>query len=214
MKRVFLALSFAVMAFVGFDCPWLPNPPTPASPADGSVGVPTEPTLQWNVASSATSYRLQISTDRVFSSIVVDDSMLTATSHQVSGLSNGTSYYWRVLATNSYGESDWSTFSLFTTVVAPPDRPKLSAPVNESSGISTDPMLCWDPSNCTTSYRLQVSADSSFTTIMFDKKGITGTFYPDSGLTVGTRYYWRVCASNTGGTSDWSHAWSFIVGGL
>jgi hypothetical protein len=214
MKRFVHALSIALITTVGFSCPWLPDPPTPASPADGSVGVSTEPILQWNVASSATSYRLQVSTDRVFSSIAVDDSTLTATSNRLSGLSNGTSYYWRVLATNSYGESDWSTVSLFTTIVAPPDRPKLSAPVNESSGISTDPMLCWDPSNRATSYRLQVSADSSFATIIFDKKEITGTFYPDSGLAVGTRYYWRVRASNTGGTSDWSRVWSFIVGGL
>jgi hypothetical protein len=214
MKRFVHALSIALITTVGFNCPWLPDPPTPASPADGSVGVSTEPILRWNVASSATSYRVQLSTDRGFSSIVINDSMLTAPSHEASGLSKSTNYFWRVRATNSYGTSDWSTVSMFTTIVALPDPPKLSAPVNRSSGISTDPMLCWDPSNRTTSYRLQVSADSSFTTIIFDKKGITGTFYPDSGLTVGTRYYWRVCASNTGGTSDWSRVWSFIVGGL
>jgi hypothetical protein len=214
MKRVFLILSIAVVTTVGFDCPWLPDPPTPASPADGAVGVSTNPTLKWDIPSSVTSCRLQVSNDLAFSSIRVDEQALTASSYQVLGLSNSTTYYWRVSAAGSYGTSDWSTVSSFTTVVAPPGPPTLTVPANGSTGITTDPMLCWNPPDRAASYWLQVSTDSSFSTIVFEKKGITSSFCPDSGLTVGTRYYWRVSASNAGGTSDWSQPWSFTPGGL
>jgi len=214
MKRVSLALCIIALTIQSFSCPWLPDPATPSSPPAGASGISTEPTLQWSIASGAKSYWLQISEDLAFSSIVVDDSTLAVTSYQVSGLSRGTTYYWRVRASNSYGSSDWSTVLSFTTIVAPPDPPKLSAPADGSTGITTDPMLCWDPSDRATSYRLQVSTDSTFTTTIFDRNGITGTFFPDSGLTIGRRYYWRLSASNAGGTSNWSRVWTFMPGGL
>jgi hypothetical protein len=214
MKRFVHTLGIAFIAIVGFNCLWSPDLPTPASPADGSAGISTEPTLRWNAASGAASYRLQISTDPTFSTITMNDSMLTVPSHRVTGLSRGTTYFWRVRANDSYGRSGWSAILSFTTVVPPPEAPTPSAPINGSTGITTEPMLCWDPPPHATSYQLQVATDSSFSAIIFDKKGITSTFYPDSGLTIGTRYYWRVNASNAGGTSDWSRTRTFTPGGL
>ena len=49
--------------------------------------------------------------------MVYDQSSLTSTSQQVNGLSEGTTYYWRVNATNSAGTSGWSDTWHFTTKI-------------------------------------------------------------------------------------------------
>jgi hypothetical protein len=88
----------------------LAPPPTPAllSPSNGAPFLPTNPVLRWNAASGASSYYLQLGTSTLFSTNVVDDSLLTGTSRQVGPLQNGQTYYWRVRAKNSGGVSPFS----------------------------------------------------------------------------------------------------------
>ncbi|MGH2567296.1 MAG: Ig-like domain-containing protein, partial [Bacteroidota bacterium] len=98
-----------------------PAAPSLASPANGATGVAVNPTLSWNASSGAASYSVQVSTSNTFSTTIVDRSGLTETSFSVSGLANGTLYYWRVNATNSSGTSGWSSVASFTTVAPTPD---------------------------------------------------------------------------------------------
>ncbi len=188
-----------------------PSAPTLSSPANGSTGVSTNPTVTWNPSTGATSYRVQVSADSTFATTTYDTSGVTATSKIVSGLTNLTKYYWRVDASNAGGTSDWSTLWNFTTIVALPPAPTLSSPANGSAGISTSPTLAWNSSSGATSYRLQVSADSTFTTTTYDSSGLTATSKSISGLTNLTKYYWRVDANNTAGTSGWSAVWNFTT---
>ncbi len=92
-----------------------PPPPTLSSPADNATNISLQPTLSWDSSSSADSYTLQVSTNSSFTSYVYNQSGLTNTSQQISGLSNSTWYYWKVNATNSYGTSDWSSHWWFAT---------------------------------------------------------------------------------------------------
>ncbi len=89
--------------------------PTPASPANGSTGISTNPTLTWTAPPGASSYRLQVSTDSNFVSTTFDTSGLTSASDNITGLSNSRKYYWRVNATNASGTSAWSAVWNFTT---------------------------------------------------------------------------------------------------
>jgi len=185
----------------------LPAAPTLASPANGS-GVLTNPTLTWNATAGALGYRLQVSTDSSFSSTVFDQQGLKDTLQQVSGLANNTTYYWRVSATGTGGTSQWSATWRFTTVVG---APTLSSPANGSTWVSTSPTLIWNPSVGASSYRLQVSKDSSFSSTVFDQQGLKDTMQQVSGLANGTTYYWHVSATGTGGTSSWSATWRFTT---
>ena len=66
------------------------------------------------------------------------------TSTSISGLSNGTSYTFRVAAINSVGTGAQSANSNAVTPVAPnsaPAAPTLNAPANAESGVSTSPAL-------------------------------------------------------------------------
>ena len=98
-----------------------PSTPSLNSPSNGSTGISSSPTLNWNSASGAASYNLQVSLNSNFSSNIFSQSGITSTSKQVSGLSDNTKYYWRVNAQNSAGTSSWSSVHYFTTItIAPP----------------------------------------------------------------------------------------------
>lgn len=92
-----------------------PASPVLLSPTDGAAGVSITPTLSWNASSGATTYRLQVSTNSNFTTLVFNDSTITTTSKQVGTLSYYTTYYWRVNAKNVYGTSLWSCAWQFRT---------------------------------------------------------------------------------------------------
>ena len=190
-----------------------PSAPSLASPTDGSTGLSTTPTLSWNASSGAASYNIEVATDNTFSSIVVSNTGIGGTSQQVSGLSGGTTYYWRVQAVNSTGASSWSTVWSFATQTtsAPPGSPSLASPSNGSTGEPTSIVLSWSASSGATKYWLQVATDQSFTSIVYGDSTITSTSEQVNYLSTSTTYYWRVKAMDQAGSSSWSSVWSFTT---
>jgi Cys-rich repeat protein/parallel beta-helix repeat protein len=95
----------------------IPPVPVLTSPANGATGVPTTPaTLTWGVSSGTDTYRLQVATNSNFSDLsLIVNNQLSQTSFQPN-LQPGTTYYWRVNATNLAGTSDWSSVRSFTTI--------------------------------------------------------------------------------------------------
>ncbi|MCI0558309.1 MAG: T9SS type A sorting domain-containing protein, partial [Nitrososphaera sp.] len=188
-----------------------PLAPLLALPVDGATDVPVAAELSWNTSLTADSYRLQVATDLGFTSLVFDQSGLTDTLQIIPGLVNNTVYYWRVRATNVGGTSVFSTVQSFTTIIAPPLPPLLALPADGATDVLIDAALTWSTSLTVDSYRLQVSTDFDFTSTVFDKSGLTDTSHSVPGLTNNTQYYWRVSATNLGGTSLFSIARSFTT---
>ncbi|OGV10269.1 MAG: hypothetical protein A2237_10820 [Stygiobacter sp. RIFOXYA2_FULL_38_8] len=93
-----------------------------------------------------------------------------------------------------------------------PTAPLLASPINSSTGVPTNPLLSWSAADGAASYNLQVSSSSTFSSIAVDQKGITGTSSQVNGLTAGITYYWRVNATNTNGTGNWSSIFNFTTG--
>ena len=87
--------------------------------------------------------------------------------------------------------------------------PTLAAPVNQSTNVCVSPTLSWNAVSGATSYRLQVSTSSAFTSTVYDNAALTGTSATINGLNRGSTYYWRANATGSGGTSGWSAPWSF-----
>ena len=100
--------------------------------------------LSWNAVTGADSYRVQVSELSDFSTTVLDQSGLTVTTAMLSGLSNNTTYYWRVLSQNAGGDSPWSSIWSFTTIPAIADVPILTAPSDLSTDIALDESLSWN----------------------------------------------------------------------
>jgi len=93
----------------------LPEAPSLVAPANGSSEISVNPTMEWNKVDGPVSYRLQIYEDESFSNVIIDRNNLTAAVEQVSGLSNSTTYFWRVRAVQDGSEGEWSSIWSFTT---------------------------------------------------------------------------------------------------
>jgi transcriptional regulator CtsR len=184
----------------------------------GSVAVPSAPTnlsasaasssqinLVWqdNAANEA-GYRVEQSTDGV-NFMPVATLGVNATSYSVTGLSASTTYYFRVRAYNSGGDSASSNTAQATTQAAtltPPTAPSgLSATTASSSQIN----LGWqDNATNESGYLVERSTDGvNFTQVA--TLGTNATTYAMAGLSATTTYYFHVRAYNTGGNSSWSN---------
>jgi len=104
-----------VMGIEGEYALQIPPAPLLVTPPDGSSGVSKNLTLIWEDSEIADGYNLHISTDSDFSSLIVNYSGLNDHSYDIKGLNSLTTYYWRVGAANSIGESEWSSVWKFTT---------------------------------------------------------------------------------------------------
>ena len=87
-----------------------------------------------------------------------------------------------------------------------PSIPILYSPQNGAILEVINPLLYWGISQYAESYNVQVSADSSFSSTVYDSNNIVITEFqiPENGLNNNTTYYWRVSATNFAGTSQWS----------
>jgi endo-1,4-beta-xylanase len=95
------------------------------------------------------------------------------------------------------------------TYLASPFAPILISPVGTTDE-PLNPVLIWHPSESATSYNLQISANSSFSSTVLDTT-VTDTLLQLSSLKEGTEYFWRVSASDDKGTSQYSTVASFTT---
>jgi hypothetical protein len=95
-----------------------------------------------------------------------------------------------------------------------PVIPKLVSPLNNSLDLPPTPTFLWDSNTYATSFRIQISTDSIFSTLNIKYDTIvanTPLSLRPNVLTLGEKYFWRVNASNSIGTSNWSSVWNFRV---
>jgi lysophospholipase L1-like esterase len=105
-RRMAKAIYPSVKALID-GLPILPFAPILLSPLNASTNHDTVLNLNWSPSNNANKYRLQLSTDSGFISIVHDDTTIPTISKQVNGLNNQ-KYYWRVKAGNLAGWGEWS----------------------------------------------------------------------------------------------------------
>jgi subtilisin-like proprotein convertase family protein len=86
------------------------------SPTNNATNQSVVLSLNWAANSNATSYDVQVATDAGFTNIISSGNVLT-TSYNVSGLSNDTDYYWRVLPKNNNCSGTYSSTYTFRTGV-------------------------------------------------------------------------------------------------
>ncbi|HEY5744733.1 MAG TPA: DUF6443 domain-containing protein [Chryseolinea sp.] len=169
-----------------------PAVPVPLNASNiGSVSF----TANWNAASGASSYFLDVSTSNVFGagSFIYNGYPVSGTSQLVTGLSANSTYYYRVRSVNSTGGTSASSTAI--TVLTAPSPPILSTPTNVTAGSVT---LSWSAPAGATNYRIQRATESSFTNIVEDLTSATSIVL--SGLSGNTHYWFRVFSMNASGS--------------
>ncbi|WP_246070398.1 lytic polysaccharide monooxygenase [Paenibacillus kobensis] len=154
--------------------------------------------LAWSPSSGATSYTVKRATTSggPYTNVATN---VTASSYVNTGLTNGTTYYFVVSATNSAGSSANSTQASATPAGSTTTQPPAAPTGLTAIGMDGHVMLSWSASTGATSYTVKraTTTGGPYTNIA----NVTTNSYTDMSLTNGTTYYYVVSASNTGGSS-------------
>ncbi len=163
----------------------VPSAPTLNSAIAGTSQV----SLSWSTVSGATGYSVKYGT--ASGSYTVTKSAGTATAYTVTGLTNGTTYYFVVVASNTSGTSPNSNERAAQPIAAPT--------LNTATAGDTKVSLGWSSVNGATSYSVKYGTKSGVYTITINVGNVTS--HTVAGLTNGTTYYFVVVAHNATGTS-------------
>ena len=156
-----------------------------------------------NGGSAITDYLIQRSPNGTTGWVTITDGVSTATAFTVTGLRNGTRYYFRVYPRNAAGYGPASTVvSQIPRPVPTAVRSLTAAPTNVSGQVR----LTWvaPASNggyAVTDYVIQRWNSGAPAWVTISDGVRTTTTYTVTGLANGTRYYFRVFARNAAGSS-------------
>ena len=195
----------------------------------GAISVPagvasdSQIALSWtapsNVGSAIIGYRVQVSTTAggtyTNAAGCTGAATSTATTCTATGVSNGTTYYFKIAAINAAGTASQSPAS---AGLVPFSLPTAASAPNGTAG-NTQVSLAWvAPSangSAITGYRVQVSTSASGpfadATGCTTAASSTATTCTATGLTNGTSYYFTVAAINAAGTAAASTESSGLV---
>lgn len=188
-----------------------PGTPTSVIATRGNAQV----SLSWTVpasngGSAIIQYRVQYAPEggddySTWSSAIA--TLSTSTSYVVTGLTNGTSYKFRVVAANAAGNGSYSTASSAATPFTTPGAPTSISTTNGDSQVA----LSWSApasngGDALSDYTVQYSSNSGSTWTTFSDSVSTSTSVTVTGLTNGTAYTFRVAAVNNAGTGTYSTA--------
>jgi hypothetical protein len=170
-----------------------PDGPQPFSITAATAGH-TQVALTWGASTGATSYNVRYGTSSGSYGTTFATGV-TGTSSTVTGLTNGTTYYFMVTAVNASG-----SVNATSEVSGTPNGPQ---PFSISSAIEGNAQvaLTWGASTGATSYNVRYGTSSGSYGTTF-ATGVTGTSSTVTGLTNGTTYYFMVTAVNASGTLD------------
>ena len=167
-----------------------PEPdPKLANPVVTSSVTKTAVVLKITGVENATRYVVQYSTDQTFATFT-EKGYPTAGSKTVSGLTSGTSYYFRLKATaDGYDDSDWVSFVATTT------KDTLGAPTLAKSATATASItVTIGAVENAANYVLEYSKSSNFASATTKTYASAGS-KSITGLTASTTYYFRVKAT-------------------
>ncbi|HWE03064.1 MAG TPA: fibronectin type III domain-containing protein [Tepidisphaeraceae bacterium] len=158
-----------------------------------TVASATEVDLAWSAVADATGFKIERSLNNTaWTTLVAAGVTGTSMSYANTGLTAGTTYYYRLSAIDAVGVSTAATAAAVLTL---PAAPTLTAGVISATQIN----LSWTASASATSYKLEKSTDNGNTwSTVVTQATLT---YSNTGLTADTAYQYRVTAMNATGSS-------------
>ena len=181
--------------------------PVLISPANGATDQNLSVTLDWQDAAAATFYEYEFDDDIMFGSPMANGSVTTSYT-SVSGLSYGTTYYWRVRSSDGTNFSGWCSPWSFTTGTLA--APALITPSNGASNQALNNLvLDWSDVSGASMYEYYYDTDINFTNPTHAI--VTVSQVTISGLSNNTSYFWKVRSSDGTVYSPYSSTWSFTT---
>ena len=211
-----------------FEVYAVPDIPTLTYPGDGDIIGNASPSFAWSGAAGATRFWIQVSDDPGFATLLINDSLVTASGYvPAAPLTEGT-WYWRVASSQDVKHwSRWQTpaFS-FELDLTPPAAPVLINPASEAILGTATPQFDWglvtfrnpgktngsETDAAAVTYRIEVATDSTFPgpSIVFTTT-TTDTFVTATTLPE-TRLFWHVRGEDAAGNiGAYGAYWAFEI---
>ncbi len=179
----------------------LPSAPTNLNAAAQSASVIV---LGWTDTSTTESgFKVERATAASGPFAQVGTTGANVATYSATGLAASTTYYFRVRATNSGGDSAYSNSASAKTLGTVPAAPTNLAAT--SGGVSSISLTWSDVSTNETSFRIERAAASTGPFAQVAVTGANVTSYTNTGLAASTTYYYRVIAANALGDSPASN---------
>lgn len=157
----------------------------------------TSANTSWTPTPNATGYTIERATNKDFTTgYVTRNVAATTTSEPYTGLTTGTTYYFRVKATQAADQTSWSKTAQAKTDQL--DAPALATTATSSTEINSS----WSSVSLATGYTVQQSKSASFTSPVAFNTSSRAQAY--TGLTQGGEYYYRVRATAGSIIGPWS----------
>ncbi len=186
--------------------PEKPSKPSLVFPKNNSGGIKNNSFFVWNKNKTGINSKIQISLKSDFSEILAEQDGILKDSVEIYSLISGRiKHFWRVQSRNNGGLSEFSdTFSFLTSI----NPPKLLTPPSNTDTVQKSVTLTWEPVPFSISYRLQLSSNLTFSSIILDTI-ITSAELTISNLEDNRRYFWRVASIDEYGQGDFASHFNF-----
>jgi fibronectin type 3 domain-containing protein len=168
--------------------------------------------LAWDSSSGATGYKVYRDTSSSGSFSTVNE-VGNVSAWTDTNLSSGTTYYYRVSAYNTFGESSRTDPPAAGTTLVPGSSPPTPTGLQAGSPTLSSLHLSWNSSSGATGYKVLSDTSSSGPFSAVDDVG-NATGWTDMGLSSGTTYYYKVTAYNSFGQSPPTGAVQGTTGSL
>ncbi|MDR0628978.1 MAG: fibronectin type III domain-containing protein [Treponema sp.] len=180
------------------------SPPSVPYNVTASASSASSITLSWSPVSGASGYWIyRKMKDDSYESFLTSASDTTYTD---TGLYQGTTYYYTIVAYNEYGESSKSTAASATTLAGTPSAPSIHA----SAGSSDQITVSWNQVYGATNYKIYRSQANIYYTLI-DTVSASSASYTDTGLSSNTTYYYKVSAVNSAGTEGSQSSYAYAT---
>ncbi|HYO08098.1 MAG TPA: fibronectin type III domain-containing protein [Tepidisphaeraceae bacterium] len=172
----------------------------PATPQNVSAAAAStsQINVSWSDVANETGYRVERSGDGGATWSALATVAANVTTHGDTGLAAGASFSYRVIATNSGGQSNPSAAAIAATFVAAP------AALTATPVTATRVDLAWADVNGETGYRIERSTDGGATWSLLASTGANVTTHSNTTALAGTSYRYRVRGYNGAGNGAFS----------
>jgi hypothetical protein len=184
-------------------------------PANETVNLELTPLIAWEPFGETFTFRIQISTNSLFTGVILDQDSIEGTSYELppGTLYSYSTYYLRMQAMSGDSVTAWSDIIRFSTVTSPPSVPVIIAPTDNETvtgpevyiSVQEDELAkgftfqLSNSENFPWNNRIQTSIDAPLNTLVLDDLN-QGTWYVKARANYGSSSY-----------TDWSEVISFSL---
>ncbi len=176
----------------------LPNAPSAPATLTATTASSSQINLSWADVSTETGFKIERKTGAGGTYAQIGTTAANVTIFNDTGLSANTTYFYRVRANNTGGDSSYSPEANATTVPAAP------ATLTATATSTTQINLSWTDVTGETGFKIERKTGSGGTYAQIATTGTGVITFSDTGLTSSTNYYYRVRATSASGDSAYS----------